>query len=121
MAVGKQMGEFSFKATSVTYEETSTRVNLHGSATGFGTVQGTLTFTASAPDATSGKCNWRGVGYLDDGKTIAGSAEGTWETVGKHKWRIRGINYLTDGRTFVSDGEADLATQSYKGKLYEWS
>jgi hypothetical protein len=63
----------------------------------------------------------RAVGFLDDGKTINGSGEGTWETVGKHKWRIRGINYIADGRTLASDGELELATQSLTGKIYEWN
>ena len=44
----------------------------------------------------------------------------TWETVGKHKWRIRSINYV-DGRTFATDGVAELATQSYSGTIYEWN
>ena len=119
MAIGKSIGEFSFKVTSVTYGETSNQVNLHGTATGFGTVEGTIT-TRGEPGATSGTCSSRAAAYLDDGKILNGVGEGTWETVGKHKWRIRAINYV-DGRTFASDGVAELATQSYSGTLYEWS
>jgi hypothetical protein len=119
MAVGKQIGEFSYKVTSATYGDTSVQVNLHGTATGFGTVEGTLTLTGE-PGATSGKGSFRAAAFLDDGKIQNGSGEGTWETVGKHKWRIRGINYV-DGRTFASDGELELATQSLSGKIYEWS
>jgi hypothetical protein len=118
MAIGKPMGEFSFKVTSVTYGETSSQVNLHGTATGFGTVEGTLTVKGE-PGATRGTCSWRGAGYMEDGTVVRGTAEGTWETVGKHRWRIRGLNSVSTGQTFYSDGEAELATQSYKGTLYE--
>ena len=45
MALGKQSGEFSYKVTSTTYSETSAQINLHGTATGFGTVEGTMTVT----------------------------------------------------------------------------
>jgi hypothetical protein len=118
MAIGKEMGNFSFKVTSVTYGDASAQVNLHGSATGFGTVEGTLTFMGE-PGAKSGTCSWRGTAYMDNGETKGGTAEGSWETVGKHKWRVRGLNRLADGQTFLSDGEVDLASQSYNGKLYE--
>ena len=119
MAVGKEIGEFSYKVTSATYGDVSVQVNLHGTATGFGTVQGTLTVTGE-PGATSGKASFRASAFLDDGKIVNGTGEGTWETVGKHKWRIRGINYIA-GRTFASDGELELATQSLSGKIYEWN
>jgi hypothetical protein len=33
MALGKQIGEFSYKVTSTTYSETSAQINLHGTAT----------------------------------------------------------------------------------------
>ena len=118
MAIGKEMGEFSFNVTSVTYGEAGPQVNLHGSAAGFGTVEGTLTFMGEA-GAKSGTCSFRGTSFLDDGETLDGTAEGTWETAGKHKWHVRGLNRLADGRTFYSDGEMELASQSYNGKLYE--
>jgi len=119
MPVGKAIGEFSYKVTSTTYRETSVQINLHGMATGFGTVEGTMTVTGE-PGATSGKVSFCAAAFLDDGKIQNGTGEGTWETVGKHKWRIRGINYV-DGRTFASEGELELATQSLSGTNYEWN
>jgi hypothetical protein len=87
MAVGKQVGEFSYKVTSSTYGETSVQVNLHGTVTGFGTVEGTLTFTGE-PGATSGRCSMRAVGFLETARRLGAPARER-ETVGKHKWRIR--------------------------------
>ena len=119
MAIGKAMGEFSLKVTSVTYGETGPQVNVHGTATGFGTVEGTLTFLGEAAGAKSGQSRWRAVAYLDNGETVDVAAEGTWEVVGTHKWRVRMLNRLSDGQTLFSDGEAELATQSFNGTLYE--
>ena len=121
MAIGSVAGEFSLKATSVTYRVGAVEVNYDGSASGFGRVQGTMTFVVSAPEAKSGTCSWNGAAYMDNGEVQGGSAEGTWEEIGKHMWRVRGINYLTDGRSFATDGEVDLATDSYTGQLFEWS
>ena len=118
MAIGKEMGDFALKITSVTYGETSDQVNVHGPATGFGTVQGTLTFRGEA-GAKHGKCGFRGRSYLDNGETLDVTADGTWETVGKHKWHLRLLNVTSDGRTIYEDSEVELATLSYNGKLYE--
>ena len=124
MAVGKQIGEFSFKSTSFTYSAAGTvQGNFEGSVKGeglTGPVLGTLT-AVGAPGAKSGTCSWVGTAYLDKDEELHGQAEGTWESLGGHRWRVRGVNLLSDGRTIASDGEIDLATRSYSGKLYEWS
>jgi hypothetical protein len=124
MALGKQLGEYSFKQTSNTVAATGSKLNFHGTATGFGTVQGTLTIKADAPGAPSGVCSWEAVGFLEDGKWVSGTGEGTWETVGQHgqhKLRVRMYHSTSNGQTFLSDGELELATLSFQGKLYEWS
>lgn len=124
MAVGKQLGEFSLKATSFTYSAAGTvQGNFEGSAKGeglTGPVLGTLT-AVGAPGAKSGTCSWAGTSYLDNGEEINGKGEGTWESIGTHKWRIRAVIYLSDGRTVASDGEIALATRSFTGTSYEWS
>jgi hypothetical protein len=127
MALGKELGEVSFKVISTTYDESGAaerggfrvQLNMRGPGTD-GTVEGTLTLTGE-PGAKSGTGGFRGANFLDDGNIMGVTGEGTWETVGKHKWRIREINYLSDGSTVASDGELDFATQSYKVKAYEWS
>lgn len=122
MALGKELGEFSAKITSSTFVEEEVRMNAQGPAAGFGTVAGTLTFRGDpAAVATQGRSSWRGASYMEDGKVLIGSGEGTWETVGKHKWRIRLLVSVSDGRTVLSDGEVEWATQSWQGKIYEWS
>ena len=63
MAVGKQIGEFSFKSTSFTYSAAGTvQGNFEGSVKGeglTGPVLGTLT-AVGALGAKSGTCSWVG-------------------------------------------------------------
>lgn len=122
MALGKEIGEFSFKQTSVTYAQDggSVSVNFDGTATGFGTVLGTL-IVRGEPGAKQGTCSWRGQAFLDNGSNRVGFGEGTWKEAGKHQWRIQLIVETSDGQIFASDGRVELATRSYSGKIIEWS
>jgi hypothetical protein len=124
MANAKKGIEFSFKSTSVTYEQGAsggaTTINLEGTATGFGTVLGSLSFFADAPGAQSGQTHWVGTAYLDDGAEVQGTSEGYWERSGKHKWRVRGVLRTSAGAMYLSDGVVSLDGRTYKGKLTEW-
>lgn len=122
MALGKEIGEFSLKSTSTSYAEdgVTVRIDLDGKATGYGTVLGTLTMRGE-PGAKSGSCSWRGQGFLEGGDTVIGSGEGTWEEIGKHKWRTRLVVATSDGRTHASDGQLNLEGRSLTGKMLEWT
>ena len=122
MALGKEIGDFSFQITSTSYaEEGTVRVNVDGTATGFGTVLGTMTFHVDAPGAKSGALAWRGQGFLENGENVGGIGDGAWEEIGHHKWRTRMIVRISDGQVLASDGTLDLATRTLKGKNLEWS
>jgi hypothetical protein len=125
MAAAKQIAEFSFKSTSLTYTATdgggSVQVNYEGSAKGeglTGPVLGTLT-AKGTPGAKSGTCSWAGIQYLDNGEELSSQAGGTWQKTGTHKWRLRGMSHMSDGRTLAFDGVVDLATRSFSGTLSE--
>jgi hypothetical protein len=122
MAIGKEIGKFTLKSITTTYalDGDSVTVNLDGTATGYGTVLGTLTFRGE-PGAKSGLLSWRGQGFLDNGETVTGIGEGTWEEMGKHKWRTRLIVSTSDGKCHASDGELDLKTRTLSGKMLDWS
>ena len=124
MALGKELGQFSLKSTSLTYAIDGTgQANFEGSVESAGmtgAVLGTL-HIAGEPGAKKGTCTWVGSVYAENGDEISGTSEGTWESSGTHIWRIRAILTLSDGRTQLSDGELELATRSYTGKLYDWS
>jgi hypothetical protein len=122
VAIGKELGEFSLKSTSTNYaqEGGSVDITYDGTATGFGTVLGTLTLRGGA-DAKSGPCSWRGQGFLENGEVVSGAGQGTWEELGKHQWRTRLIVATSDGRTHASDGKLDLKSRSLSGKMFDWS
>src|SRR5262249_27701430 len=120
MAKGKLIGEFSSKSTSVTVApgpagSTLVQGNFEGPATGFGTVLGTATFVGGK----SGTCSWCGVAYLDNGEELSGTGGGTYESSGKHHWRVQLIIQISDGSSVICEGDLDLATRSWTGKTFE--
>jgi hypothetical protein len=122
MAIGKEIGKFTLKAVTTTYalDGGSVQVNCDGTATGYGTVIGTVTFRGE-PGAKSGLLSWRGQGFLATGETVTGFGEGNWEESGKHKWRTRLIVSTSDGKCHASEGLLDLKTRTLSGKMFDWS
>ena len=122
MALGKEIGQFSLKATSTRYsaEGAGVEIDLDGTATGYGTVLGTLHLRGE-PGAKGGTCSWRGQGFLENGETVIGVGEGTWQEIGKHQWRTRMVVTTSDGNTHGSDGRLNLDGRSLSGKMLEWS
>ena len=122
MAKGKELGEFSLKSTSLTLSpgpagSTLIQGNFEGTATGFGAVLGTAAFVGGK----SGTFSYCGGAYLDNGDTNSATGTGTYESIGKHRWSTVGLLQTADGQALVSEGEIDLATRSWKGKLFEKS
>ena len=120
MAKGKELGEYSLKFTSFTLSpgpagSIVTQGNCEGTATGFGTTLGTAMFVGGK----SGTLSWCGSSFLDNGEQVSGTGPGTYESIGKHRWRTQGFVDISDGRTLVSEGEIDLATRSWNGKIFE--
>ena len=121
------VGEFSFKHTGNMLAKTddgqvSINANWEGEATGYGGVFGTLNITQPLDDFNnkSGKCSWVGQGFLDDGTTVGGLGEGTWEqqTEGQHKWVIKMDIAVSNGDRIHTEGEIDLAARTFEGKIY---
>lgn len=58
--------------------------------------------------------------FLDDGTTLGGLGEGTWQQVeGQHKWRISLVIEVSNGDRFRSEDDIDLTTRSLTGKFSE--
>ena len=120
------IGEFALRHTGSSYAKTADgglENNSHweGTATGFGAVFGTLSVSRplSESGSTGGSCTWAGVAYLDDGTNVGGLGEGTWEQVeGRHSWRVSMKLEISNGDRIRSEGEIDLGTRTYAGKLY---
>jgi hypothetical protein len=124
MAKNKGQGEFSFKATSVSYEDGAggavVRLHLEGKAAGFGTVLGTMSLFGDAAGAQSGRTTWVGEAYRDNGDVVQGTGAGYFAKRGKHKWRIRSVVRTSTGDLFTSDGLLALDGRSYTGRLAAW-
>ena len=125
--MAEQIGEFSLTHAGSTYAvtpdgEIANYANFSGTATGFGAVFGTLKTQNPLSDmgARSGTCTWVGQAFLDDGTTLGGSGQGTWEQIGDdgHKWSVTMDVDISDGSKHHSVGEIDLATLGFTGKIY---
>ena len=126
MALGKEVGAFSLKATSLTVTPGPSRAmtmqaNFEGSQTGEVTaaVYGTLSVVIE-PGAKSGPWRWAGIAVLENGDNMNATAEGTWETTSPQTARYRGSIQGSDGRTGAVEADVDAGERSMIGKLYEW-
>jgi hypothetical protein len=122
MAAGAQSGEFSLKMTSIIFipgpaNGVLVQASYEGTATGFGTLMLTGTYTGF----TSGTHSWCGAAYLDDGNVITYNGQGTHESSGRQKWRTQGVSFNSDGRTLNVEGAIDLAARTWSGKFSEKS
>lgn len=124
MASGKQIGEYSFKFTSITNTpgpggSVVQQANCEGTLKAggqSGTILLTGTFVGGGKSGTYSSC---GVGYRDDGEVLRSSGSGSYESVGKHRWRTRGVAENSEGLSIATEGEIDLAERSWTGKLFE--
>jgi hypothetical protein len=123
MASGKQIGEFSFKFITSTNSpgpagSVLNQFTWEGTATGFGAVFTTTTSVGGSKGGTFSEC---GTAYLDNGDSLGGIGQGTYESNGKNRWRTVDSIQISDGRRIAKEGEVDLASRSWKGKLFEMS
>lgn len=125
MSLGKAVGEFSLRPTSVTSSageggRVIQAVNVEGMATGYGSVFGTLTFHPAAPGVQEGRVEWAGSGYLENGEMVGGVGGGVFEKIGKHLWRVRLMMRINDGTVLLSEGDIELDERVYTGSIYKW-
>ena len=120
------IGEFSLKHIGNAYTKNDEGVvvayaNYEGTASGFGTVMGTMAFPLPGSGETSGTCSWTGQGFPPDSPSTTSSGEGSWELVeGKYAWKIRIPSLeISDGRVIRSEGELDLDAKTFDGQLFD--
>jgi hypothetical protein len=124
MATGKQVGDFSLKATSLTLTpgpggSVLVQGNFEGTSAAFGTILRTATFVSVG--AKSGTFSVCAAAFLENGDSLTGNGQGTFESTGRHKWRLQELIHISDGRSFDVEGEMDLATRAWTGKIFERS
>lgn len=128
MAMGKELGDFTFKTTSFGYSPgegggETVAMNMEGGlegAAGKLTALGTLT---ASPDeaATTGTYTWLGRDFASDGSTRVATGGGFFSKSGNGTWAMRGYVLWSDGSGAGIEGELNLASRSLTGKAYEWS
>jgi hypothetical protein len=123
MASRKPVGEFSFKFITITCTpgpagSVLNQVTWEGTASGFGAVFTTVTFVGGPKSGSYSEC---GTAFLDNGDGLSGIGQGTYESTGKQRWHTEMFMQISDGRRITSEGEIDLASRSWKGKLFEMS
>jgi hypothetical protein len=120
---GEAIGEFSFKAVTIKNSpgpagSILVETNWEGTVTGFGAVFATATYVGGPKSGTFSSCS---AAYLENGDTLSAVGRGTYESAGKHQWRTESFTQISDGRRVRGEGEMDLASRSWKGKIFEMS
>lgn len=126
--MAKSIGDFKLNHIGNTYAKNEDGVvtayaSYEGTASGFGTVMGTMSFPLVENGATSGSCSWAGQAFQPDGTSTSSSGDGTWEQVeGKHAWKtsVPALE-ISDGRVMSSKGEIDLEERTFNGQMFEAS
>jgi hypothetical protein len=121
------IGEFSFNHTGNAYAKNDDDVvvafaNYEGTATGFGTVMGTLAFPLSEQGATSGTVTWTGQGFPPDRPAYTSFGEGTWDQVeGSYAWKISlpSVEFSDETNSLRAEGVVDLEARTFNGQMFE--
>ncbi len=118
MNKGKQMGEFSLKLVTITTSPGPGGLTLlTGNYEGTGEV-GAIFLTATFAGRQSGTFSVTGVSFAKDGEATAATGSGQYEKNGVNHWRTEGTIQRSNGDERVVEGEIDLATRMWTGKMY---
>ena len=126
MALSNPIGDFSFTSRGLTVSGPdsagggSLQVDYEGTATGYGFVASTMTFSVQEAGAKNGTISANNVAWLENGDSMSGVGSGTFDSSGVNTWRVRSLIIVSDGAMLLSDGEVSLAERTYTGKLYAW-
>jgi hypothetical protein len=126
MALGDPIGDFAFTSRGLTVcgpNDTgggSLQVDYEGTASGYGFVASTVTFTVREAGAKSGTTTANNVAWLENGDSMSAVGNGVFNESGVNTWRVRSLVIVSDGTMLLSDGEVSLAERTYKGKMYAW-
>ena len=125
--MAEPIGEFHMKNTGNSFDllgdnRLQQTADFEGTATGFGTVFGTLVFRQDLSEAsdTSGSLSFVGKAILDDNSIAGGSGHGTWEQIGQEaRFKIVMTVKVSDGTQHRSEGIVDHPARTFDGNMYE--
>ena len=124
--MSEELGKYSLKFAGNTYtSDENGHVTIHqnweGTADGYGAVFGTLIFGPTPPAGLNegGTIKWVSQGFLDDGTTLVGLGEGTWETPpDRHVAKTSLLINISDGTQVRGEGEMGLENLEWNGTMY---
>jgi hypothetical protein len=126
MALSDPIGEFEFSSRGLSVSDPtssgggSITVDYEGTATGYGVVASSMTFTVQEAGAKGGTVSANNIAWLESGDSVSGVSKGVFSSSGTNTWRVRAMVLVSDGTVLLSEGEISLAEQTYKGNLYAW-
>lgn len=124
MAVGKEIGLFEMKSTSITLEAargrvTSAQVNFEGDISGEFACTALATMTVESSDGQDGTYTICARCFMQDGEVLDAVGEGKTTSTGGQRWTVAGVAKMSNGRATAVKGEIDLARRTYTGRLFE--
>ena len=126
MALSDPIGEIEFSSRGLSVSDPtssgggSITVDYEGTATGYGVVASSMTFTVQEAGAKGGTVSANNIAWLESGDSVSGGSKGVFSSSGTNTWRVRAMVLVSDGTVLLSEGEISLAEQTYKGNLYAW-
>ncbi len=122
MAFGKQIGDYSLTSRGMTIvDDMVFTENWEGTANLDGAAATVIATLEANGDESGGEFDLRASAFMANGNVLRAHTHGTYEPNGGLKWRTRTIDRMSDGRTAAGEGEVDLATRTWTGKLFEWT
>jgi hypothetical protein len=123
MAKGDEIGSFELKMTTSTLAVEASGIpvqstNYEGT---FTTGDGTDTLLLTARfwgHSSGGSYAMTSLFYAPDGTTIFGTGQGNFASSGVHCWTTIGIGEDSAGARWMAEGEMELATRTWNGKLF---
>lgn len=123
MAIGKKLGSFRAKSTSVTLKAGNgsmpqAEINYEGAVTGEldGALYATMNFDSK--DGRSGTYTLTSLLILSNGDILGATGHGTTSHVEDQKWNVVGVSYISDTKGFAVTALIDLENRVVKGDLF---
>jgi len=122
MPLGKQIGSFESKSTSIRIvsvgEEDVAEVTYEGTSSGdlAGPFVGTATYSGADEE---GELKFVGIGWPEpSGERVKFEGSGLYKRIGPNRWQTRAAIRSSRGEQFVSEGQVDHASRTWIGDLF---
>ena len=125
MALGKELGKFDMKSTSITMipgkknRPATAQINFEGNLVGELDATTIATMTIETIEGDDGKYSVVARSIMADGEILDVNGHGKTTHTGGQKWAVAGVADMSDGRSYAIQGEIDFPARSFTGKMFE--